>query len=192
MCRSTLSGAVWLDETYYPVINADIDRKDDGSKYRGLSHNQICIGVATDKERIVCLVEGYGKPSQKKSFESFCHHIAPKSILIHDKEDAHKKLVQELGLQSQVYASRELKDLDDKSNPLDPVNDVHDRLKKFLNAHSGFNRTHMQDYMNLFVFVKNPPYDPLEKVEKLLNLAFSNPKMLRYREQFGSNTEFEK
>ena len=187
-----LSGAVWLDETYYPVINADIDRKDDGSKYRGLSHNQICIGVATDKERIVCLVEGYGKPSQKKSFESSCRHIAPKSILIHDKEDAHKKLVQELGLQSQVYASRELKDLDDKSNPLDPVNDVHDRLKKFLNAHSGFNRIHMQDYMNLFVFVKNPPYDPLEKVEKLLNLAFSNPKMLRYREQFGSNTEFEK
>lgn len=67
-----------------------------------------------------------------------------------------------------------------------------DRLKKFLNAHLGFNRIHMQDYMNLFVFVKNPPYDSLEKVEKLLNLAFSNPKMLRYREQFGSNTEFEK
>ena len=28
----------------------------------------------------------------------------------------------------------------------------------------------------------------LEKVEKLLYLAFSNPKMLRYRDQFGSNT----
>ena len=44
---------------------------------------------------------------------------------------------------------------------------------------------HIQDYMNLFAFVRNPPYAPLEKVEKLLNLAFSNPKMLRYRDQFG-------
>lgn len=184
-----LSGAVWLDETYYPVINADIDRKEDGSKYRGLSHNQICIGVATDKEQIVCLVEGFGKPSQKKSYDAFKTHIAPQSILIHDKEDAHKKLVRELQLQSHVYAAKDLKGLMDKSNPLDPINDVHDRLKKFLNAHSGFNRKHIQDYLNLFTFVRNPPYDPLEKIEKLLNLAFLKPKMLRYRDQFHSNPE---
>ena len=81
-----------------------------------------------------------------------------------------------------------MKGLEDKANPLAPVNDVHDRLKKFLNAHAGFSRKHIQDYMNLFAFVRNPPYDPLEKVELLLNLAFSNPKMLRYRDQFGSNS----
>ena len=183
-----LSGAVWLDETYYPVIAADTDCKEDGTKFRGLSHNQICIGVGTDRVNVVCLVEGLGKPSQKKTFDTFKTHIAPKSILIHDKEDSHKKLVRELELQSQIYPSQDLKGLDDNSNPLDPVNDVHDKLKKFLNAHAGFNRTHIQDYMNLFAFVKNPPYDPLEKVEKLLNLAFSKPKMLRYREQFGSNS----
>lgn len=184
-----LSDVVWLDETFYPVINAEIERKEDGTKYRGLSHNQICIGVATDKAQIVCLVEGLGQPSQKKSYETFKDHITPKSMLIHDKDDAHKKLVKELELQSKVYSSKELKGLKDKANPLDPVNDVHDRLKKFLNAHAGFSRKHIQDYMNLFAFVRNPPYDPLEKVELLLNLAFSNPKMLRYRDQFGSNTE---
>lgn len=98
--------------------------------------------------------------------------------------------MKELELQSKVYSSKELKGLEDNANPLNPVNDVHDRLKKFLNAHAGFSRKHIQDYMNLFAFVRNPPYDPLEKVELLLNLAFSNPKMLRYRDQFGSNTEF--
>jgi len=182
-----LSGAVWLDETYYPLANSDIDRKENGTKYRGLSHNQICIGVATDKSQTICLVEGMGKPSQKKSHEAFKDHIAHGSILIHDKDDTHKKLVKELGLQSQTYASKDLKGLKDKENPLDPVNDIHDKLKKFLNAHSGFNRNSIQDYMNLFAFVRNPPYDMLEKVEKLLHLAFSNPKMLRYRDQFGSN-----
>ena len=31
-----LSDVVWLDETFYPVINTEIDRKEDGTKYRGL------------------------------------------------------------------------------------------------------------------------------------------------------------
>jgi ISXO2-like transposase domain len=160
-----LSGAVWLDETYYPVISSQIDRKEDGTKYRGLSHNQICIGVATDKQNVICFVEGFGKPTQKKSFNTFSSHITPGSTLIHDKESTHKKLVSELNLVNQAYAADELKGFKDNKNPLDPVNDIHDRLKKFLNAHSGFNRDSLQDYLNLFSFVRNPPYEMLEKVE---------------------------
>jgi transposase-like protein len=180
-----LSGSVWLDETYYPVINSQIDRKEDGTKYRGLSHNQICIGVATDKRNTICFVEGVGKPSQKKCFETFSSHIALGSTLIPDKERTHKKLVSALNLVSKAYVANDIKGLKDKDNPLDPVNDIHDRLKKFLNAHSGFNRNSLQDYLNLFAFVRNPPYEMLEKVERVVNLAFQKPKLLRYREQFG-------
>lgn len=182
-----LSGTVWLDETYYPVIASDIERKEDGTKYRGLSHNQICIGAATDKRNILCFVEGTGKPSQRKSFKAFSSHIEPESTLVHDKEAAHRKLVSELGLRSQEYSAKSLKGMKDRDNPLYPVNSLHDSLKKFLNAHSGFNRCSMQDYLNLFVFVRNPPSEPLEKVEKLLYLAFQNPISLRYRDQFGYN-----
>ena len=179
-----LSGTVWLDETYYPVISSHIDRKEDGTKYRGLSHNQICIGAATDKRNTICFVEGIGKPSQKKSFEAFSNHIESGSTLIHDKDTAHKKLVSALNLVSQAYAADDLKALKDRDNPLDPVNNVHDLLKKFLNAHSGFNRDSLQDYLNLFTFVRNPPYEMLEKVERIVNIVFQNPKALRYREQF--------
>ncbi len=182
-----LSGTIWLDETYYPVISSQIDRKEDGTKYRGLSHNQICIGAATDKQNVVCFVEGVGKPSQRKSFQAFSTHIAPGSTLVHDKEVAHKKLISALNLKSQEYSAKDLKGLKDSDNPLDPINDLHDRLKKFLNAHSGFNRDRVQDFLNLFAFVKNPPSKPLEKVDKLVNLAFQNPKLLRYRDQFGVN-----
>lgn len=180
-----LSGMVWLDETYYPVIASDIERKEDGTKYRGLSHNQICIGVATDKRNVLCFVEDTGKPSQRKSFQAFSDHIAPGSTLVHDKEAAHRKLVSELGLKSQEYSAKGLKGMKDRDNPLAPVNSLHDSLKKFLNAHSGFNRSSLQDYLNLFAFVRNPPSEPLEKVEKLLHLAFLYPKSLRYRDQFG-------
>jgi transposase-like protein len=182
-----LSGAIWFDETYYPVISSQTDRKDDGTKYRGLSRNQICIGVATDKQNVICFVEGFGKPSQKKSFDTFSSHITPGSILIHDKEATHKKLVSTLNLVNQAYSSADLKGLKDNKNPLDPVNDIHDRLKKFLNAHSGFNRDSLQDYLNLYAFVRNPPYEMLEKVDIIVNLAFEKPKLLRYREQFPLN-----
>ena len=183
-----LSDTVWLDETYYSVIMSDRDRKADGTLPRGLSRNQICIGVATDKKHTVCVMEGYGKPSQKRSYQAFRKHIQFNSLLIHDKENTHKRLVEELSLRSVCYASKDLKGLADSENPLDPVNRIHMLLKMFLNAHSGFCRDDLQDYFNLYAFVINPPSDHLEKVEKIIDLVFKIPKSLKYREQFGLNT----
>lgn len=179
-----LSGTVWLDETYYAVIMRDRERDENGNLLRGLSRNQICIGVATDRVKSVCFMEGYGKPSQKSSYQTFVSHIAPGSTLIHDKETTHKKLVEKLSLKSVAYASKDLKKLADSENPLDPVNRIHYLLKMFLNSHSGFTRDDLQGYLNLYAFTINPPSEPLEKVEKILNLVFQNPKSLRYRAQF--------
>jgi hypothetical protein len=119
----------------------------------------------------------------------FGSHIEPGSTLIHDKESAHKKLVEQLSLQSVVYASSDLKGLADENNPMNPVNQVHNILKKFLNAHSGFLRDDLQNYLNLFAFVSNPPSELLRKVEIVVDLAFQFPKLLRFRDFFLSNKE---
>mgnify|MGYP001023058854 FL=1 len=119
-----LDDTVWLDETYYAVLMRDREKKEDGNFLRGLSRNQICIGVATDKKHTVCLLEGYGKPSQRSSYECFKDHIRPGSLLIHDKQTTHKKLVEKLSLTSKAYASKDLKGLADSENPLDPVNRI--------------------------------------------------------------------
>ena len=108
--------------------------------------------------------------------------------MIHDKEKTHKKLVDKLNLKSICYSSSELKGMADSENPLDPVNRIHCLLKMFLNAHSGFSRDDLQNYLNLYSFVINPPTDHLEKVEKIINLVFENPKSLKYREQFSGIT----
>jgi transposase-like protein len=183
-----LSGDVWLDETYYSVISRDALRHEDGKKLRGISRNQFCIGVATDKRHTLFLVEGYGKPSQKKTFETFHNHIAPGSTLIHDKEQAHAKLIKVLALQSTVYASEGLKGLPDLENPLEPVNRQHALMKHFLNAHAGFLRENLQGYLDLFSYVTNPPYDLAEKVDSLINLVFHNPKSLRYRDFYQAKS----
>lgn len=184
-----LSGDVWLDETFYTARSEDIIRKENGDELRGISRNQICIGVATDKKQTVFFVEGTGKPTQKKTLELFQSHIKEGSTLFHDGESAHKKLVSELSLNSVAYSSKSLKGLPDKDNPLNPINRVHAILKGFLNSHSGFNRNDLQGYLNLFALISNPPANMLEKVEVVINLAFENPKSLRYRDFYGLNTE---
>lgn len=185
--RIVLSDKVWLDETYYAVLMRDREQNDRGENLRGLSRNQICIGVATDRKHTVCFVEGYGRPSQKSSYDTFHNHIAPGSVLIHDKEMTHKRLVETLSLKSQAYSSADLRGLADSENPLDPVNRTQALLKMFLNAHSGFNRAELQGYLDLYAFVVNPPVEPLEKVDLFINLVFKNPKSLRFRAQFGLN-----
>ncbi len=185
-----LHGRVWLDETFYTVRTEDIIRHADGSKLKGLSRNQICIGVATDKKNTLFLVEGTGKPSQKKTLTTFVNHIEAGATLIHDRDSAHKKLVESLALNSIVHTSSDLKGLPDKDNPMNPVNRAHAILKRFLYAHSGFDRDNLQGYLNLFAFVTNPPHNLLEKVELVVKAAFNNPKTLRYREVFPSNKGF--
>ena len=179
------SDKVWFDETFYSVRSEDIVRTEKGGKLRGLSSNQMCIGVICDKSQTMCLFEGYGKPTQKKTYELFGNHIAKGATIIHDNESAHKKLVKMLELKSISYDSKELKGMPDKDNPLERVNRVHYLLKSFLYAHRSFDRDSIQGYLNLFSFVMNPPSNHLEKVEKILDFAFKNPKTLRYREFYG-------
>ena len=90
-------------------------------------------------------------------------------------------------MKNNVYSSKELRGLSDEDNPMNPINRVHHVLKHFLNAHSSFDRSNLQGYLNLFGFVSNPPVDMLEKVELVIKMAFQNPKLLRYRDFYGIN-----
>ncbi|MDR1148148.1 MAG: hypothetical protein LBK66_05900, partial [Spirochaetaceae bacterium] len=176
-----LDGRVWFDETFYTVRSDDVQVKDDGTRPRGLSKNQLCIGVACTKNRILCLLEGTGQPTSRKAHMAFGGHIAEGATLVNDEGKAHGLLIDKLHLISESYDSSEIKGLPDKDNPLNRVNEVHARLKNFLRAHTSFDRNTLQGYLNLFSFTMNPPTEHLEKVEILLNLALNTRKTLRYR-----------
>ena len=84
------------------------------------------------------------------------------------------------GMCSQMLTT--LKGIKDDDNPLDKINEKCRFLKRFLYAHSGFDRSCLQDYLNLFSFISNPPCDHFEKVEKLLLIALKSPNLLKYRD----------
>ena len=178
-----LKDRVELDETFYRVEQGE-RKQQNGGALRGLSRNQICIGIACDAANTYCMVEGLGKPSTSGTLAAFRSHIQPGALLVHDMEKSHNALVRELHLNSEAYPSVQLKNMPDKDNPLRHVNHKCFLLKAFLNAHAGFDRDDLQNYLNLFAFSMNPPDNMLEKVEHLLTFVLNIERTLRFRDAF--------
>ena len=121
----------------------------------------------------------------KNSFLTSRYWLEKKFLVVHDEEGAHKRLMEALKLYGEAYDSKSLKGFLDKDKPLFRVNNAHAWLKNFLDAYSGFMRSEMQNHLNLFVLDMNLPANKPEKVDILLNSAFQNPKILRYREFYA-------
>ena len=55
-------------------------------------------------------------------------------------------------------------------------------MKQFIRNHGGYDRDHLQDWMNLFWFIVNEPKDKYDKVLKFIELAINSPKRVKYRD----------
>ena len=98
-----LSGRIYLDETYFPIMPKNQSKKSDGKHYRGLSRNKICVVTATDGTDVFLAVCGRAKPSRARILEAFEGHIKSGSMLIHDGENSHRILIETFGLTKEVY-----------------------------------------------------------------------------------------
>ena len=177
-----LSGNIYLDETFFAQIESKKERKEDGKQLRGISRNKFCIGCAYDDQgHVLLLCENVSKPSNRSTWNSFGSHIREGSKLIHDGEHSHSVLIRRLHLTSEVYSSEKTKGMKDEDNPLDPINEIHSLVKRFMKAHGGYNRDSLQDFMNLISFILNEPKDRYEKIDLFINMALSAPSLVRYR-----------
>ena len=178
-----LSGRVQIDETFYPVPAAELERSADGRAKPGFSRNKLCVAAATDGAgRSVVVPCGRGKPSGGRALAAYGPHIERGSTLVHDRENAHNRLVRELALVSEAHDSRLLSRLPDRENPLRDVNRLHFLLKAFLDRHRGFDRGDLAGWLDLFSVIVNPPSGAMAKAAAILDRATASPKTLRYRE----------
>ena len=72
---------------------------------------------------------------------------------------------------------------------MDPINDVHDKMEKFMRAHPGYYRSRLQDWMNLFWLIWCVPGDKMDKVNAFINLAVSKRIRIKYREVYGEKAD---
>ena len=184
-----LSGTVYIDETYVCKVNKLLfDNK--GNRIHERSRTQYCIGIGCDENYVYARIESMGHPTYKSTKECFDNHIKSCSYLVHDSEKCHMILFRNKPLINCVYnASKQLKGLKDAKNPLEPINIKCKLLKKFLRSHGGFDREHLQDYLNLFCFIHNPPRNKLEKINYLLEYYYMLPAHLKYRDFYKKKEE---
>lgn len=179
-----LSGKIYLDETFFPVIRSDIVSKD-RKKLRGISRNKICVGVAVSKEGCIILCENTNKPSMESTWRTFKDHIMPGSIIVHDGENSHSVLIERLHLKSEVHTTKETKGLPDRKNPMDRVNNIHYLLKRFMKEHGGYDREHIQDWMNIAFFALSSAENVYLRIQEFFELAVKHRKTIRYREYYS-------
>ena len=89
------------------------------------------------------------------------------------------------GPNSERHNSKLIKRLPDPENPLAAVNRLCYLLRLFLDSHTGFDRTRLGGYLDLFWVMMNPPRDKMEKAAFVLDRAMRNPKTLRYRDFYA-------
>lgn len=78
-----LKNEVYLDETFYSIQKEAVIRKN-GKKLRGITPNQMCVGLTADSKYICCKYKGPSKPDSKRTLEPFVSHIKPGSRFVHD------------------------------------------------------------------------------------------------------------
>lgn len=180
-----LEDNVYIDEMYFSVIRKNVIKKD-GKKLRGISRNKIGVAAGYDNHRhVVLIVENTSKPSARSTWKALGEHIKPGSKLIHDGDNSHSVLISNLHLKEKKYVTSETKGLDDKDNPLDPINNLHSLAKQYMRAHGGYDRGDLQDWMNLICFILSDPENRYEKVSRFIELAIVSPQKVKYRDVMG-------
>ena len=145
-----LRDRIWIDEIY--VNDTDLAKGYGEARKRGLSRQKICIAVAIDiHKNPVAIVCGHGKPSAKRMKDALLPHLAPGSLVIHDKERSHSALIKAAKCEDKAY----------KANVSDPlyieamgmVNNMCSWIKRYLWRFTGMHPTNLQSYLNWYVYL---------------------------------------
>lgn len=148
--RIVLRDRIWIDETY--ISDTDLSHGYGEARKRGLSKQLICIAVAIDiHKNPVAVVCGHGKPSTKRMKDALLSHLAPGSLVIHDKERSHTGLIKAAKCTDMAYKA-------DASDPLyieamAMVNNLCSWLKRYLWRFTGMDPKNLQLYLDWYVYL---------------------------------------
>lgn len=168
--KDKLSGTIEIDETHELEsqkgsrnVKRKARKRGGPSKYRGLSHEQVCIVTTTDRNgHEIFKAVGYGKPTTNSILENFSEMLVQKSIIYTDGAFCYDELVKECNcslVQLKTQASY------NKVEHINTVNCIHSLIKAKFAAFRGIATKYMNRYLSLFVFVRR--FQEMDDNEKL-------------------------
>lgn len=177
-----LNKNIYIDETYVHVDSSDIVYFEEVGKIkkvkkqpRGISRNKICILLATDNTHSFAEIVCKGRPQRLKNLQICSKHIERNSTIIGDEDTSLTLTANELDLNRVMIKSN----TEEAYNELEPIDQLCNRLKFFLNKHRGFSKDELENYLNLFIFIeneRNKNTDLYIMTKALLKMLFSYKK----------------
>ncbi|MCQ2790117.1 MAG: IS1595 family transposase [bacterium] len=146
--KTKLKERVWIDEIFVDdpeqlLLNGSIV---------GLSRNKICIAIAIDVYKCVfAKIIGHGKPNKDKIYNAFKDAIEPKSILVHDADRSHEKLIKMLSLKEEYHKASIIDD--EYKEKMNMINSLSSWIKRFVYRYIGMKTKNLQRYLNWYVYL---------------------------------------
>ena len=171
--RIVLRDRVWIDETY--VNDTDLSKGYGQARKRGLSRQKLCILVAIDVHKNpIAAVCGHGKPSSARVRSALAGHLAPGSVVVHDRERAHSGAIADSGCASEAHRA----DCRDPAylEAMEMVNSMCSWLKRYLWRFTGMSPANMQLYLDWYVYLfrvnqARDRWDPTARVLRHMMMA---------------------
>jgi len=169
-----LAGTVEIDETYELESTKGISPQDresrkrgKASSLRGISHEQVCIVTATERNgHEIFKAAGFGKPPSESITSGFGSRIKCKSVIYSDGVFSYDRLSSNTGcklVQLYDYGMYNIVE------HLNTVNSIHKTIKDAFSFYRGIATKYMNRYMSLFVFIRRfMQMDGNEKIELLI------------------------
>lgn len=143
------------DETYMPesqkgtkVTHRKPRRHGESSGKRGLSNEQMCVCVATDRDNhVIARCVNRAKPSSEDLVEALASHIAGESVLLCDGAASYNLLAEKTDCQKVSLVGHESYN---KLYHLNTVNSLHSRFKEMMRKLRGVASKYLNRYAALF------------------------------------------
>jgi transposase-like protein len=128
-------------------------KRGSSAKQRGLSHNQVCVPCAVDRNNsIVAMVSGTGKTSTDKVKAVLDNRIAETSVLVTDKESSYRRFAIENNI-SLIQIKAEQRTFKGVYH-IQHINAFHSRLKSFMRPFQGVSTKHLNNYLVWYAWMQ--------------------------------------
>ena len=158
MASEPLGALIEADETYVlesqkgtRVTNRKPRKHGEGAQKRGLSNEQLCVCVATDRENhVIARCVNRAKPSSENLVDALAAHIAEKSLLLCDGATSYNYLAEKTNCEKLSLISYESYN---KVHHLNTVNGLHSHFKEMLRRFRGVATKYLNRYAALFALI---------------------------------------
>ena len=153
-----LEAVIEADETYVlesqkgtPVTHRAPRKHGEGASRRGLSNEQLCVCVATDREHhVAARCVSRAKPSSEDLVEALGGHISGHSVILCDGASSYNLLAEKTGCEKVSLVGHENYN---KVYHLNTVNGLHSRFKEMMRKYRGVATKYLNRYAALLTVV---------------------------------------